>query len=230
MTFTELVIVYTSCGAPFAVERLLSDNRPNRASLAVASVVQLGFWPAFLLVKLLRVINSVFVSQKVQKISMTGYVEHAGTSAVNRELVALLVDSSADRSALSVKELLDRYAGLASLLKLSQSAGLIHDSEIARISAHPSPNLAAACRNRRNVVLARKHLASARCEFLNLIATALHNTTGGESTLSLALDFVDHLDPIAAEQIHRLAPVHSNTAVKTTPEGRTSFEETNAAT
>jgi hypothetical protein len=149
---------------------------------------------------------------------------------MHQELVVLLADSSADRTALSVKELLDRYAGLASLLKLSRSEQLIHDSEIARISKHPSPALAASCQNRRNVALIRKQLAAARNEFVELLAKSQTDSPNAGSTLSSALDFVGNTDPVAAEQIQKLiAMALPSAVVKTTPAGRIHYEQTDAA-
>lgn len=227
MTFTELVIVYTSCGAPFAVERLLSDDRPSRASTALAAAVYLGGWPAFLLVRLLRVIKTLFVSKKVSDEPETVNKEISRPQAVQHELVYHLASAIRDRSALQIKELLERYAGLASLLKLSQSTAVIYEPEIARISNHTSPALAAACLNRRNTLIIQKHLTEARSEFFELLFTAVKGSTSEEMVVSSAVDFVELFDPAAIGEMQQfIATGKLVTPTQVKLEGRPQLDET----
>lgn len=209
MTFTELVIVYTSCGAPFAVERLLSDDRAsNPVSITLASMVHLGLWPAFLLVRLLRVINGSFVSKKHSSDSKTPIPKNSGSQAIQQELALSLLNPSSEYSGLQIKDLLERYVGLASLLNLSQNGSDSFGSELSRITGHPSPGIAAACLNRRNAAVIQKHLAAARNEFLDLLSKAVENSPGKESILSLGLNLVDPLDGVATKQVLQLLANH----------------------
>jgi hypothetical protein len=204
MTLTEFVIVYISCGSPFAVERLLSGGHLNRLQVALDSVLHLGLWPAILLVKLIRVIRSHFVS-RTNAISLeTSDSVKARGQNIQQELEGLLIGTVGGRSPGQTRELLERYIGLATLSTNSQRGPSIYDSEFARITDHPYPSLMAACLKRRNLGLIHKHLAAARIEFLEMLSKAAADPQGKMSILFAASDLVEQFDQTAVCQVEKL--------------------------
>jgi hypothetical protein len=133
--------------------------------------------------------------------------------ALQNNLAVILADPGDRRSSLQIKELLERYSGLALLSSASQSKPSILNSELARISDHPSPALAAACRNRRNNAVIKSHLAAARYEFLGAIAAAVASSPLEESIVLAAAEFVQQFDPPAFSQLEEILDRQENPAM-----------------
>lgn len=229
MSLIELTIIYVSCGSPFAVERLLSSKRSNEVQAVTLSLLHLLLWPAFLLIKLIRVIDSRHVSQKDDANSTLTdrsnyFVE------THRDLTVLLSDPAGRRPSLNIKDLLERYSGLALLSTTSLNISSIPAPEFARISNHPLPELAARCLHRRNKIVIKRHLAAAREEFLEVVATAASDSEREETILSAAAGFIHHYDPAALSQFEDLfcsekCPTPENMSVPTLVR----FKESSAA-
>ena len=211
VTFTEFLIVYVSCGAPFAVACLLSGDDSNRLRSAFVSTLCLTTWPAFLLAKLIRVIKSRFVSHKNAETSGRSIFAATATRSTLRELADQLQAAGVKQPSRQIKDLLERYSGLASLLVASKCGSYDYDCELALLSNHPSPAVATACVNRRNIALINRHLLSARHEFLELLETATAELKSQEPILNFAIDFVEQFDPDATSLLQRLRSRPDNT-------------------
>lgn len=204
MTVTEFLIIYVSCGAPFAVERLLSGVRSSPPWNAVISALYLALWPVLVLVKLIRVIRSHFVSHKNAACSNTSNSSALDTRCKYRELAVLLQDAGVEHSIRQIIELLERYQGLAALSIVSSNGSSNYDFELAHITNHPSPSIAAACHNRRNALTINRHFLAARNEFLEMLWKATANSKSKEPFVKLAMEFAEKFDPCATGHFERL--------------------------
>jgi hypothetical protein len=229
MSFTEFLIVYLACGSPFAVERLLarSETLSIGAFLEIAS--HLVGWPIVLLLRLSRVIASDFVSQ-YSKTNIELDSDCAAWDDSRRELSCLLTDRHPKLSVLQVRELLERYTGLASLARFQSVGSVPITNELFRVVKHPSPVLAAVCVSRRNGTVIQRHFRAARSEFLDLV-NAVVDLTGSADSLLLetARGFVVEFDPIAAEHISLMIEAYSPAARTIEEVGSDRTLEINAA-
>lgn len=164
VTIFDIVIIYLALGAPIAVDRFLGDAGNGASRLGRAAVTGL-FWifliPAFshryfknVLRRREQIGNSF--RQEDPMIPLTRYVDLVSRTSGSYPGVFPLRDS------------VERYLGVARLLRDSREANEIECGALFEITSHPDPVTGSVCLDRRNRSLIARHHRDAADELIRI--------------------------------------------------------------
>lgn len=199
MNFSDLIIIYLACGAPFGVYYFLQSRRNlNRKILWIKTFLHFVFWIPFALQivvkrKTLKNLSNFFFDKK--NFSDSDFEKKI--LPLRKNLESSILKKRAQLSVFEMRETLDRYIGLTLACKtkpFSNSAG-----ELYKISAHKNPYLATICAERRNRQRLLFHQKQARQDFLNLF-----NFAKSEILTSQILELIKVLEDFEAQEILKL--------------------------
>lgn len=164
MAFTDFIIIYLAFGVPFSVRRLTQMRRtPVFDRYSTIAFVSL-FWPFYAVSRILHLFFPTAAD--------CAAFRHRQTDAVRvRVEDALVAQGQSMHVVFEFREVFGRYFGLLdaeTALVESRSA----NCEISKVMNHPSPRIAAKCRDRRNLRLLRKHGEQAESELLEFLDRA----------------------------------------------------------
>ena len=128
MNFSDLIIIYLACGAPFAVQRFLS--RPSGRPVAILSAVAISFlcWPA----NAIAAIWGWFSIGKSNGRTETRKTDKLQLDRVQVELEKFIFSGFETISIFEFRDIFFRYAGLAA--ESRQSDAGVFTAEIFEIS------------------------------------------------------------------------------------------------
>lgn len=164
MTFADAIIIYLTCGSPFGVHYYLNNRKSvELRSLAPKTVIAVLLWPAY----------AIALFSSARQYSTRTAQPDSDTEKRIREIrnsmeKSFLPEPSA-AVAFEFREIFDRYAGLTLALRDESEAESEAIRELARISKHKDPHLAAVCLNRRNRKRLSFHQTEARNDFLAFV-------------------------------------------------------------
>ena len=209
VNIVDLLIVYLTLGAPFAVYKFLQDSELDVSRRLLSAFLTLAFWiPAALRVGYRHLSNAYsehdFVSRDVLDASNGQFVDLTDKIRGKlRKADGLSVMSES-------REVLERYVGLASVSETWAPDEVDTKSELMRAAGREDDPIAVACLMRRNQRGVDRHHKKARRDFLALFENlavvdpeAAHDAVGLASQLARALDDKKALDGLhaIAEQI-----------------------------
>ena len=194
MNIVDLVIIYLTLGAPFAVYKYLQDSRLPFSRRLLMSCVTLVFWiPVAIRFGYRRLTNAYSDDDFVSRKNLDARNEHLAELA--DQVRARLRTADASLSPLSVREVLDRYVGLAVLSEAAALDVAELKSDLLHAAGRGDDKVAASCLMRRNQQRIDVHHRRARHDFLalfeNVVATDL---AAAERTMAPALELAHALD------------------------------------
>lgn len=169
MTIPDILIIYFSFGAPFAVYQFIQDRKTSKFRLVFDTVFHFLFWlPLMLRYGLAFILKSA------------GSNDFAETDDSDAELENVIRKSQSDitdhfrTSARHIsinefREILDRYVGLSLLVKHQVSGMVESHHALFAITDHQDVRLAAICFERRNREHIFRHHIDARADFLKVM-------------------------------------------------------------
>ncbi|MBC7901159.1 MAG: hypothetical protein H7070_14030 [Saprospiraceae bacterium] len=197
MTISEILIVYLSLGAPFAVYQFLQDRKISADLVIIRSVLQFLLW----LPIAIHAGLSALISVTSTYIFANGNRLDAKEEERIRHIQEMIADSfRKGEQNIPVREfcgILDRYIGLSILVRDGRSIISGVPNELLAISGHKNTDLAAICLNRRNRSRLGRHQIDARTDFLDCIAEC---SFANRDIIPPALDLAEFLEDARASK------------------------------
>ncbi len=215
MTFVDVIIIYLTCGSPFGAHYFLNNRKSVPPThLASKAILAVLVWPVYA-AALLSTVNRP--AENTEDYSPETAEPDSGIEADVREMRDRMEQNLSCRpSALLLyefREVFDRYTGLTMALSKPDRET---SGELARISGHDNPQLAAACLNRRNRKRLSFHQTQARNDFLAFVS-ALWDAAARQRVVALAIELAEVLsDTEAVEDLRVLVHESRQTASEET--------------
>ena len=198
MNIVDLLIIYLTLGAPFAVYKYLQESRLSPGLRLLLACLTLVFWiPVAIRFGYRRLTNAY---------SNDDFVSLNNLDARNHQLAELadqvragLRLSDGSLSILAVREVLDRYVGLAVLAEAADLDVAELKSDLLRAAGRGDDRIAASCLMRRNQQRIAVHHRRARTDFLALFENIVPTDfASAERALAPAFQLAHALDDIKA--------------------------------
>ncbi|MFZ1702314.1 MAG: hypothetical protein WBO10_07765 [Pyrinomonadaceae bacterium] len=193
MQFSELIIIYLACGAPFAVHRATSMHPPNWFSVAAAFAV----WPV-------SAIDLVIGHFKRASVDDERFID-----GIRSRIEAIAFPTSEIQSVFEFREVYYRFVGLS---KAATSNAMTNEMPLFQLAEHPDPSLASRCLARKNEERLDRHRSAARAEFFAAIEELIEQDAAGDELAGIATELSTHLgDPARSADIQEYTPARSKT-------------------
>lgn len=191
MTISDAIVIYLTCGSPFAVHVLMTAGELKPTDRALHAAVNFAAWPAVAAQYLFKLIRGGRI------VSLDGHPgANSGLALLLQEMENAANVPETDVSVFAVRDVFERYTGLASAY--FQSGGRSGRFEIFEISGHSSPDVASACLSRRTRERLAAHLNMARAEFVELMDDLARVSEYPQAIASLAKKVANAVNDEAA--------------------------------
>ena len=169
MTISDILIIYFSFGAPFAVYEFIQERQPLTFRVVFNTALRFLFWlPLLALFSFTKILKSAECDDFAEI--------HDSDAEVDKD-IRNAQSAVADRFRLTpqhisiheFREILERYAGLSLLVKHQTSGTAKSDTGIFAVAGHKNTQLASVCLERRNRARLIRHHIGARGDFLKVI-------------------------------------------------------------
>lgn len=178
MRTADAIIIYLSCGSPFAVNAILAKTDRRTLTVAVRALLTLIFWPVTAIGSIYRLVRETDRYQgaaqsndlgiELQKLlSKVESISHIGRGA---------------GSAFEFRKTFDRYTGLAA--EFASQTDDTGNAEIFAVTGHPASEIASACLARKQRTRLAEHLIQARQDFIESV-TELAGTNGNSNAIGM---------------------------------------------
>ncbi len=193
MNFTDILIIYLACGAPFGVYYFLQNRRKKDFSLFwIKTFFNFAFWLPFAL--------GFFLENKIrQNFYYLNPNNEKKIFLIQKQIESILHESKLKVSIYDYREIFDRYLGLTISKRGEAKKTADTEKEIFRITGHKQVELAAICLQRRNQKRLFYHHTLARQDFLQFIAKLFKVSSGKIKLGNLSVEFVKLLDDTEAQ-------------------------------
>lgn len=199
MRFEDAIIIYLSCGSPFAVNAILAKTDRPAAYVTARAVLTFIFWPVTAIGSIYRLVRETNRSQSAA---------HSNDLGIELQKLLSKVESIAHigrgaGSAFEFRKVFDRYTGLAAEYAVEPDVSAV--AEIFAVTGHPSNKIASACLARKQRTRLASHLIQARQDFVGSV-TELAGTNGNANAIGmLAIEIAETAqDTPGASEIRKL--------------------------
>lgn len=198
MNLTDLLVIYFTVGAPFAVYYFLRNRRDDKSvSFWLKNFLVFLFWlpfaPMFFLgnkhfqkIFTLNLLKDILVKDSSQEISQ-----------YQKQIENILLKSDLEISTFDYREIVERYTGLtlASQIEVGNS-----EAEVFRIAENENIKLGSICLQRRNRNKLVRHQTEARRDFLQIIEQLTDSISDTESLQKATIGIVKILNDDATRK------------------------------
>lgn len=209
MTFFDSIIIYFSCGSPFAVNVLLTSTGRSKASVATRAALEFVAWPVFAASSAIRLIRNHPNASGDTCIGTAA----AGLNELLTKLESVSHQGRKAPSTFEFRNTFARYTGLA--IELSSDSGQPEASEIAKITGHPNPAAASACTARNRRTRLTVHLIQARRDFIEAVADLALVANVPRTVKDLAIEIAEKVGDL--DGVRDLVELFGKTAVPDDP-------------
>jgi hypothetical protein len=202
MNSIEIIILYLTCGAPFAVYFYLQNSvarKPKHLLLETAAVFILWIPFAIYTFNQSKSLKKLFRYDS-SKNDFDVLQTEKKLFSLQKEIEKILITSTLKLSLFDFRQTLDRYAGLSLSTQDAADDLCEQEKEVFRISEEKNINLAAICLKRRNRKLLEFHHKKARRDFLQVITNLSESISDRIDLEILSLEFVDLLNDFEAHK------------------------------
>jgi hypothetical protein len=177
MHWSDLLIIYLSCGAPFGVHHFLQgrNKRPVFGLFARSCGISL-LWAAYAYLLWRKNIAKRLTKREIfspdPQISLLGQQISMLQEQILQAFVELNAETGSKLNFFAFRDVLERYAGLTLALKADETTAGESDFEVFRIAGRKKKELplAGKCLARKNSMRLKSHQCNAREDFLKLLA------------------------------------------------------------
>lgn len=183
MNFSETLIIYLACGAPFGVEYL--QRRTGRSILATAFGVFVRFilWP----IAAGRMLYRLIARSSELLLELPDDTDQR-LAAIRTRFEAIIHADQGPPRVFEFRDTFLRYTGLARSGACEPGNGV---AEIFEVTGHDDVTLATMCLARRNASRLARHRELARDEFSNFIASVAAKGQTPDEIVRLAFETAD---------------------------------------
>lgn len=169
MTISDILIIYFSFGAPFAVYRFLQERQTSTFRVIFDTAFHFLFWLPLLVRSALVIILRSAGSNDFAVMDDSDAEMDKNIRNIQSEISDRFRMAARHISIHEFREILERYAGLSLLVKHRASGAAEMHNEIFAVAGHKNTQLASVCFERRNRARLIRHHIDARGEFLKAI-------------------------------------------------------------
>jgi hypothetical protein len=156
MSLIDIIILYFTCGSPFAVYHFLQNR-----NLLKSSVIWM-LWIPFSVRLLQTKVKSKLIFDKKN-------VSDSEIETVQREIEQIVFENNAKLSLFEFREVFERYTGLTLNTKQNNEQIGENETDIFRVANRENVKLGAICLHRRNQFKLKYHQTLARRDFFKII-------------------------------------------------------------
>ena len=214
MNLTDFIIIYLACGAPFGVHFFLQQRAAsNCKNLWLKTLLAFVFWIPLAVLLIRKIKNAKWLAVSNLNRNFSGEPNFAEqTSAIQKNLETLLLESDTSISLFEFRRTLERYANLTALLNDEAETLTEREKEIFRAAKITDVEIAAVCLHRRNRKRLAFHQTEARKDFLQMIEVLSDSVEDTKKFKNLTDEFVRLLnDASARESIEKSFAAKSQT-------------------
>lgn len=198
MKFSDILIIYLACGAPFGVYFFLQHRtEQNSKNIFLKSAALAFVWIPYAL-RLLHDFITINFRQNNLKESAADKL-----SELQKQISQALFDSDSGISVFEFREVIERYTGLTLALNAVDEFPSESEEEIFRVALRQNIKLGAECLRRRNRSRIELHQTIARKDFLQLISELSRTVKDIENLRNLTAEFVKTLGDTEAQNVLR---------------------------
>lgn len=169
MTISDIIIIYFSLGAPFAVYQFTQEQQTSSFRVVISTAFSFLFW--------LPLLSRLGVAKILRSAGNDDFAEGHDSDADLDKDIRNAQSAVADRFRMAprhisiheFREILERYAGLSLLVNHRASGSSKIANEIFSIAGRENTQLAAVCFERRNRARLIRHHIDASGDFLRVI-------------------------------------------------------------
>lgn len=167
MNFSDIFIIYLSCGAPFGVYFYFQ----RRKKLTSAEVWLKSFLTVLVWIPYAFLILNDFATKRNNKKLFDQITDlDAQINEIQKKLLRIQLDSKNRIPSFEFREIIERYSGLTLACQTKQKTPSEPEKEVFRVSLHQNSNVAANCLHRRNLERLYFHQKLARKDFVDAVA------------------------------------------------------------
>ena len=198
MNRIDFLIIYFSCGAPFAVYYFLQNKAEIKTSLfCLSNALVWTFWlpfALFLLFKYRRVLSNLDFLKTSADVSESERKIYSAQKRIEK----ILLESELEISIFDFRETAERYAGLTTAAQNEPDKDW--GKEIFQAANNEKNELGKICLQRRNRKRLAFHQTEARRDFLQIIGQLNDSISDTESLERSTLEMVELLNDSAARE------------------------------
>ncbi len=190
MNASDFIIIYLSCGAPFAVYYLLSNRRRiNLGQLIFKTVLNFIVW----IPSALKIVSAYHFGRNEKHTKRKIESKAAGRlQAIQKQLEHIAGQSNYDFY--DFREVLNRYVGLTISLQAGQSAECETEQEIFQIGNFQNAKIGTICLQRRNSQRLLFHQTNAAENFLETVGKISGRIGQHQIFLDLSYQLIENLN------------------------------------
>lgn len=190
MNIADLVIIYLAFGAPFAVYKYLQNRDVERGQRILGSLLTFFFWIPVAAQTGYRYFTNAY--------SGNAFVSQRNLDALDARLAVLresikaeLIIAGCNLTVHDIREILERYAGLADCARDTAYRESDPFSRLFEAAGQTRHELAAVCLTRRNRRRLKRHHIQAGQDFAALFEQL--STPAAEKAVELGIEFANNL-------------------------------------
>lgn len=205
MNLYDFLIIYLTCGAPFAVYHFLQYRSVFKSrQLWLKTILNFLFWPlsAYRFARNSRTLKNIFDKVFVNDTYSDSVSDtEKDLQITQKRIEKIVLEYDPNVSVYELREIFDRYAGLT---LTRQNADTIHQTDrykIFQIVDHDNAKLAGICFERRNRKRLSHHQTQARQDFLNIFAKLFEANFETDKLGELIVKFITLLEDPPAQKL-----------------------------
>ncbi|MBX7174363.1 MAG: hypothetical protein K1X72_25550 [Pyrinomonadaceae bacterium] len=199
MKFTDLIIIYLTCGAPFGVYFFIQQREnylntklwQNSSKLWLKCLLVTLIWVPFAIKLLQKFVTKKLLFNKFAENEQKDSIAKQKIDFLLSEFSQILLEVKTEIPLFHLRETFERYVGLTLERNHSKETGTVSINEIFQITKHENPDLGTICLNRRNRLRLEQHQTLARKDFLRIIKAFIKCGVEKNKLSSLTTEFAN---------------------------------------
>lgn len=201
MNFSDFLIIYLACGAPFGVYYFFQNRKTlHQNRLTLNSFLTMTVWIPYAFKMLQEFIRNQLLIYKLERLSKFDSTRKRELDAVEKAVAQILLAENINVSLFDFRETFQRYAGLTLALKgVSETEITDSEKELFRVAKTENVDLGAKCLRRRNLNRLKFHQTLSRTDIIKMFG-AINAAIGQSDHFKLqVIKFFELLDDEGAK-------------------------------
>lgn len=193
MGFTDFLIIYLACGAPFGVYHFVQNRKTSGLGRSLSGAfLRFVFWIPFAVAMVVRRSSLAnLYTLGFDGVTNSDSKRSREISSIRRRIEDLAA-ANTDLSVFDCREVVERFIGLSEELQNVRTESVSTEAEIFAVAGHPNKAVASACLRRQVKRKLEFHLELARRDLVSVADAA------GDGAAANLRDEIDRLDAFFA--------------------------------
>lgn len=203
MNFSDFIIIYLACGAPFGVYFFLQNRTKLKSfTLWLNSFLTAVVWFPYAFRFLHTFVTGMFLKFKFSKIIKSDLLRKRRIETFEKKFAQMLRSAETGFSLFDFRETFQRYAGLTQTFQtvIDWNETGENEKEVFRAAGHEKVELAAKCLHRRNLKRLQSHQSLARTDLIQMLCKLDSQLPDSGDFRRLVTEFVQDLNDVEAQK------------------------------